>query len=68
MNEHYALVERDVRPIKLVYPRHFFIEVPVPSQESRRLYIVVLGVSIVALSTILIFELFRQCGIFYFFI
>jgi len=40
-----------------------FIEVPVPSQESERSCICVLGVSILPLSTILILELFRQCGI-----
>ena len=26
MDEHYALAERDVRPIKLVYPRHFLLK------------------------------------------
>ena len=42
----------------------FFIEVPVPSQESERSCICVLGVSNLLLLTIM--ELFRQCGIFCF--
>ena len=56
MDEHYSLVER-VRPIQLVFPP-LLSEVPVSSQESRRLYIFVLGTSIVPLSSILIFEFF----------
>ena len=42
-----------------------FIEVPVPSQESERSCICVLGVSNLLLLTIM--ELFRQCGIFCFY-
>jgi hypothetical protein len=43
-----------------------FIEVPVPSQESERVCICVLGVSILphCASLIFDFELFRQCRIF----
>ena len=49
---------------KLAYlPLLFFIEVPMPSQESGRSCICVLRVSILYLSTIL--ELFRQCRIFF---
>ena len=52
-----------VGKIKLVF---FFIEVLVPSQESERLCICVLGVSILPLSAILIFyfRIVRQCDIF----
>jgi hypothetical protein len=42
------------KQIKLVQPRHIFMKVPVPSQESELSCICVLGVSIFPHSTILI--------------
>jgi hypothetical protein len=46
---------------KLFLTPPLFIEVPVPGQESERLCICMLVVSILLLSVIL--ELFGQCGI-----
>jgi hypothetical protein len=66
----------EVRSYKTSLTPRLFIEVPVPSQESKRSCICVLVVSSLSLSTILIFgfrtvstvwyvlELFRQCGMF----
>jgi len=52
--------------ISVTPPFIFQIEMPVPSQESERSYICVIGVTILPLSIVFywIFELFRQYGTF----
>ena len=76
-------LKREVWACKTSLTLPLFIKVPVPSQESEGSCICVLGVSILPLSTILIFnfrivptvwyffyfilEWFRQCGIFLFY-
>jgi hypothetical protein len=49
-------LKREFRSIELVLTPPLFIEVPVPRQESEQSCICVLGVLILPLSTILIFD------------